>query len=84
MDRWPSTTKIIVIHRGQIIVHKAEGMHALDGDRGGNGVRTISPDRFTAAENQDGAYPLPAAKDGILHRLLEAGHEFELGQLRHS
>ncbi len=63
--------EVIVVHAGQVVVDQRVGVHALDGDGGGQGVGLL-PEELGGGEHQHGAEALAAGLHGITHGFMDA------------
>jgi len=67
--------KVVVVHRGQVVVDEGVSVHALDRHGGGQGIRRSRAGRkeFGGGEREHGAEALTAGLQGRAHGLMDAG-----------
>ena len=69
MTRWFSTTQIIIIHTGQIIMNQTHGMDHFDGHGGRHGPIGLVAKHVTGGQTENGANTLATGHERILHGL---------------
>lgn len=75
MQRGSSPAEVIVIHRGQVIVHQTEGMNHLNGDAPGHtrpACERITR-RYSRVPDQQRTQALPAAQESVPDSFTEVG-----------
>jgi hypothetical protein len=72
MRRGAAAPQIVVVHRGEIVVHERVGVNQLDGcsDRIERFLR--GTDELAARVDEERSYALAAAEHGIAHRVEES------------
>ncbi len=68
-----ATAKIVVVHRGQVIVDKRIGMDAFDGAGERQGVFFGTAASFGSGQQNGGAHPFASSEKRVTHRLVNGG-----------
>jgi len=61
-----SAAKVVVVERGQVVVHQAEGVDELDRDRSRHGIVDRAARSARALKHQDRPQTLASSEDGVL------------------
>ena len=60
-----AATHAVVVERGEVVVHEAEGMHELDRDRRGKRSIDVAARRQRALQHQDRPQALSSREHGV-------------------
>lgn len=63
-----ATTKIVIVHRGQVVMDQRIAVHALDGGRGLRRCGRIGIEQGSRLHDQKRPQPLPAIEHSVPHR----------------
>jgi hypothetical protein len=64
-----AATKIVIIHRRQVVMNQRIGVQHLDRGRDSRGTGRRHGENMRHLHHQEAAQPLAAAEDGVAHRL---------------
>ena len=73
-----ATTKVVVVHGGEVVVDEGVGVEELGGAGGEEGVGLGASAGFGGGEGEDGPKAFAACKDGVAHGLVNFGGIFEV------
>ena len=76
----PAAAQVVVVERGQVVVHEAERVHELDRERGRDELVERTPERLAGREAEHRPDPLAAAEQRVAQRLLEPAQLLRDGQ----
>jgi hypothetical protein len=72
VDRRATASLVVIVHRGEIIVHERVGVQHLDRGSRGHRLRARSATRFASSDQHRRTQPLARARRRVTHRLDEA------------
>jgi len=72
IGRLPSP-QIVIIHCRKVIMDERIGMDHLDSHGSRDNGRRLTPNRLSGRDRKNRAYPLPACKEAVVHRLIKGG-----------
>ena len=79
VDRRSAASEIVVVEGGQVVMDEAEGMDALERDRGGNRIFDLATGGEAGTQGEDRAEALAAAEDRVAGGLVDRGGELPGG-----
>ena len=68
-----TSTEIIVVHAGEIVVNKGVGVNAFNGASGGNGKGLFSSNGSSSGEAEDGTKAFAPCEKTIAHGAVDEG-----------
>ena len=74
-----ATAHVVIVHRGQIVMHQRVGVQHLDAGGNAGGAAAIDTEQGGGLHHDEGAHALAAAKHGVSHGF----HHTRLSALRH-
>ena len=68
-----TSTEIIVVHAGEIVVNEGVGVNAFDGASGGNSDGLVSSHSPSGGEAENGAKPFASCEKTVAHGSVDEG-----------
>lgn len=74
-----TTTEVVVVHGGEVVVNEGVGVEELGGAGGEEGVLLGAATGFGGGEGEDGTKPFATREDGVTHGFVDFRRGREVG-----